>query len=228
MRFAFRLVLLGIAVAAVGVRGAGAQVVQLPSLQTFSYSGAISAPDAGSAFAAGRSGSQSGSRTSGWGPYAPRASGSTFGTSSMSVTARVIDLQALDEAILSANVPMAAKPLAARNVKPGRGTVSDYAGEGVGPNLDPGKWQRVLAGGQPTVPAHSQLAESDIRFYLKKGQEAEAAHRLMSARVYYRMAVEAMTPEMKTRYADILAKQAAEKEAKTAAAAAAASSRTSF
>ncbi len=36
------------------------------------------------------------------------------------------------------------------------------------------------------------------------GQEAEAANRLSSARVYYRMAVEAMTPEMKQRYAKIL------------------------
>jgi hypothetical protein len=99
----------------------------------------------------------------------------------------------------------------------GRSLVGVSTPTGAAPNTDPGKWQRVLSGGQPTVPVHLAQAESDIRFYLKLGQEAEAANRVMAARVYYRMAVEAMTPEMQIRYEKILADRKAALEAELAA-----------
>ena len=102
-------------------------------------------------------------------------------------------------------------------LRTGRTTVSGSSSAPLTPLTDPGKWQRVLAGGHPTVPVHTSLAEADVRFYLKMGQEAESANRVMAARVYYRMAVEAMTPDMLARYEKILADR---KEAATAAAAA--------
>ena len=171
---------------------------------------------------AGNSYASSGSVSSGWGPYGTRASGQTFGTSVSNTSVQIIDLRALDDAILGTNgSKAAATPQAIVNAA--SPTRRSLVGGGVNaapitPLTDPGKWQRVLAGGHPTVPVHNSLAEADIRFYLKMGQDAEAANRLMSARVYYRMAVEAMTPEMQARYARIIEER---KEAAAAEAAAA-------
>ena len=193
-----------------------AQVVQLPSVHNFSYSGGAWVPDAGSASLAGNSYARSGSVSKGWGPYGTRASGSSYGTSNSSVSVQIIDLQALDDAILSANVanpsPQVRTATTTRRSLVGASTPTRTA-----PRTDPGKWQRVLAGGQPTVPVHTSLAEADIRFYLKMGQEAEAANRIMAARVYYRMAVDAMTPEMQTRYAKIISDRKAALDADLAA-----------
>ena len=194
---------------------ANAQVVQLPSVRNFSYSGGAWVPDGGSASLAGNSYARSGSVSSGWGPYGTRASGSSFGSSNSSASVQIIDLRALDDAILSTSVanPNTQVPTGTT----GRSVVGVSTPTGATPKTDPGKWQRVLAGGQPTVPVHTSLAEADIRFYLKMGQEAESANRVMAARVYYRMAVEAMTPEMQTRYAKIISNRKAALEADLAA-----------
>jgi len=204
---------------------AESQVVQLPSVRNFSYSGGALVPDQGSAVMAGNSYTSSGSVSSGWGPYGTRASGHTFGTSVSSASVQIIDLRALDDAILGYNVANSSNARTAPQaiVNAASPTRRSLVGGGVNaapitPMTDPGKWQRVLAGGQPTVPVHTSLAEADIRFYLQMGQDAEAANRLMSARVYYRMAVEAMTPEMQMRYAKIISER---KEAAAAEAAAA-------
>ncbi len=201
------------------------QVVQLPSFRNFSYSGGALVPDQGSAAMAGNSYASSGSVTSGWGPYGTRASGHTFGTSLSSASVQIIDLRALDDAILGTNLGSSSARAAAPQaiVNASTPTRRSLVGGGVNaapitPLTDPGKWQRVLAGGHPSVPVHTSLAESDIRFYLKMGQDAEAANRLMAARVYYRMAVDAMTPEMQVRYAKIISDR---KEAAAAEAAAA-------
>lgn len=195
---------------------ANSQVVQLPSVHNFSYSGGAWVPDGGSASLAGNSYARSGSVSNGWGPYGTRASGSSFGTSNSSVAVQVIDLRALDDAILSSSVANP-NPKVRTATTTGRSLVGSSAPTGTAPKIDPGKWQRVLAGGHPTVPVHTSLAEADIRFYLKMGQEAEAANRIMAARVYYRMAVEAMTPEMQTRYEKILSDRKATVDADLAA-----------
>ncbi len=199
---------------------APAQVVQLPSVSTFSYSGAAWVPDGGTAALAGNSTARSASVNSGWGPYGPRASGSMYGTSAVSASVQIIDLQALDEAILSTRIP---QPVASAPRTPNRtpnnssrNLVGGAAAPGPAAHADPGKWQRVLAGGHPSTLVHSQTSEADIRFYLKMGQEAEAANRVIAARVYYRMAVEAMTPQMKDRYQRNLADRAAAEKAAAA------------
>jgi len=195
---------------------ANSQVVQLPSVHNFSYSGGAWVPDAGSASLAGNSYARSGSVSNGWGPYGTRASGSSFGTSSSSASVQIIDLRALDDAILSSSVANP-NPQVRTATTTGRSLVGVSAPSGPSPVTDPGKWQRVLAGGQPTVPVHTSLAEADIRFYLKMGQEAEVANRVAAARVYYRMAIEAMTPAMQTRYAKILSDRKAALDADLAA-----------
>ncbi len=216
---------------------ANSQVVQLPSYRTFSYSGGALVPDQGSASIAGNAYASTGTTSRGWGPYGTRASGNTFGTSQSSVSMQIIDLRALDDAILSANIGptnpagIASPTRVARGTSvtaTGRSTVSGSSPTQITPMTDPGKWQRVLGGGQPTVPVHTSLAEADIRFYLKMGQEAEAANRLSAARVYYRMAVEAMTPEMVARYEKIQADRKAAAEAEAAAASSKANGRKQF
>ncbi len=204
------------------------QVVQLPSMRNFSYSGGALVPDQGSAVMAGNAYASSGSVSSGWGPYGTRASGHTFGTSVSSASVQIIDLRALDDAILGSNVvhsnngPSAPQAIVNAASPPRRSLVGGGVNAAaITPLTDPGKWQRVLAGGQPTVPVHTSLAEADIRFYLKMGQDAEAANRLMSARVYYRMAVDSMTPEMQVRYAKIISDRKEAAAAEVAAAKAA-------
>ncbi len=198
------------------VEVANAQVVQLPSVHNFSYSGGALVPDSGSASLGGTSYARSGSVSNGWGPYGTRASGSSFGTSNASASVQIIDLRALDDAILSSNVADP-NPKVRSATTTGRSLVGASVPTGTVPRTDPGKWQRVLGGGQPTIPVHTSLAEADIRFYLKMGQEAEAANRIMAARVYYRMAVEAMTPEMQSRYSKILSDRKAALDADLAA-----------
>jgi len=62
------------------------------------------------------------------------------------------------------------------------------------------------------------VAEADIRYFLARGAEAEQANHIVAARVYYRMAVEAMTPELIQRYQQILAEREAEEAQQRAAA----------
>ncbi len=60
--------------------------------------------------------------------------------------------------------------------------------------------QRALADDMKPEAVPAAIAESNIRYYLKLGREAENAGRIQSSRVYYRMAMEAMTPELIERY----------------------------
>jgi len=203
-------------IAAFAASSVNAQVVQLPSVRNFSYSGGASVPDGGSASLAGNTYGRSGTVSNGWGPYGTRASGSFFGTTNSSASVQIIDLRALDDAILSSNGANP-NPQVRTATTTGRTIVGSSTPSGTAPRLDPGKWQRVLAGGQPTVAVHTSLAEADIRFFLKMGQEAEAANRVMAARVYYRMAIEAMTPEMQARYEKILSDRKAALDADLAA-----------
>lgn len=73
-----------------------AQVVQLPSVHTFSYSGSVLVPDSGSASLGGRSSSASGTQSR----LGSRARGSELGASGTSVHATIIDLDAMDRRIL--------------------------------------------------------------------------------------------------------------------------------
>ncbi len=84
-----------------------AQVVQLPGQHAFSSSGSVLVPDGGTADLGGIGRSSQGSVQSGFGPLSNRASGSSRGGSTMSVSVRIIDLEALDEAILGGASPQA-------------------------------------------------------------------------------------------------------------------------
>ena len=76
-----------------------AQVVQLPSISTFSYSGTVLVPDSGSAYLGGRYAAASSSQRR----LGSRAAGLSIGVSGASVHATIIDLNAMDRAILGAD-----------------------------------------------------------------------------------------------------------------------------
>ena len=205
-----------------------AQVVQLPVVHNFSYTGGAIVPDAGTAYLGGNMHSGSGSVSRGGGPWNQnRAFGSTTGASHMSASVQVIDLAAMDEAILNANVP--AKVIANNNrtlpvseqaaADQARKFLTNYSKMNTAREGDPSYRNLNPAQGLAKPEAvDPSLAEANVRYYLKMGQEAETAHRIQSARVYYKMAVEAMTPELMERYQRVLEqREKAEKEKAKAA-----------
>jgi hypothetical protein len=217
-----------------------AQVVQLPSARSLSYSGSVLVPDGGTASLGGASYSRYGSRQSGWGPMSSGSSASGVGSSSMAASVNIIDLAAMDEAILgaansrttttgqtpslnasnstdrsAANLGEAISPASVESStrpKTHATTLEENASVRVG--ADPGKWQRVLSGGSSGRLSDPTLLESDIRYYLMRGEAAEQAGSLMAARVYYKMARDLMTPELVERYQRILAERKAAEEAR--------------
>lgn len=212
---------------------AEAQVIQLPSHHVFRSSGSVIVPDGGTADLGGIRRSSQGSVQSGFGPLSNRASASSIGGSSMSASVRIIDLEALDEAILSGatarpsaaattevapttSAPVASKTSVAKALSPDRVSPAPprlSTSERVG--ADPGQWQRALSGGSPSsVPANLSLLESDIRYYVQQGERAERAGSYQAARVFYQMARKAMTPELEVRYQRAISARADEAAAR--------------
>lgn len=89
-----------ITIACLGIGELSAQVVQLPSFRNFSVNGGAIVPDGGTTSLGGVGYATSQSTSAGWGPYAVRSGSSSVGGAAVSVSASIIDLQALDEAIL--------------------------------------------------------------------------------------------------------------------------------
>jgi hypothetical protein len=220
----FQLPAIGVMALFMMTSSAAAQVVQLPSYRNFSYSGSAWVPDGGTAALGGAGYAAGSSLTRGYGPAASRAVGSSVGGTSITASVQIIDLKALDDAILSVNVPIdpnAPQVISADSpaAEGGRSFISSVdAPPAIGVNpidatADAGKWQRALSGPGLSKPVHPSLVASDIRFYLRRGKEAEQANRILAARVYYKMAMEAMTPELRERYDRILVeRQKAEEE----------------
>tara|TARA_R110002049_G_scaffold4601_5_gene32004 strand:+ start:15725 stop:16273 length:549 start_codon:yes stop_codon:yes gene_type:complete len=91
------LVITGWMLTVVSVQAQQGQVVQLPSISTFSYSGSVVVPDGGTAFLGGNRASSSGvTRNGGLGNQL----GSSQSVSQASVKATIIDLDEMDRAIL--------------------------------------------------------------------------------------------------------------------------------
>lgn len=214
-----------------------AQVVQLPSYRSFSSSGSALVPDSGAAMLGGTYGGATGSSRSGWGPYSSGSMSANAGGSTLSATVQIIDLDALDAAILAnGETDTAAAPHLKPDTRAASATLAARAGElekGNRPDwdthksatyladnvsqrtaADPGRWQRALAGGWDQRFTNFALLESDIRYYLMKGQDAESAGHIIAARVYYKLARDAMSPELTRRYLQIVAQRQAAEEAR--------------
>lgn len=196
---------------------AQAQVIQLPTTRNFSFSGGALVPDSGTAHLGGVGyGSQS-SLSRGGPLLSNRAVGMRGGATGVAVSAEIIDLDALDQAILNTHVQQTQLPVQASNK--GSSTATDDADKarrfisgyrsvsGVDEPTDYRDFNRSLRSRPETKVVQESLAESNIRYYLKRGQEAENANRIQSARVYYRMALESMTPQLLERYHRVLAER---------------------
>lgn len=238
---------LAISLVATAFTLAEAQVVQLPSTRSLSYSGSTWVPDGGTTDLGGVSAAYSSQGRRG----ASYVAGSNLGVSSLSASIQIIDLAALDEAILGSARPggrmtVVATPAAGSipGSAPGGvavGTASPLAepvsavdsvsalrkaqvnprpatdlSEPISPRIgtDPGKYLRVLSGpGDFTGRPPSQL-ESDIRYYVGQGEQAENAGRVIAARVFYKMARDLMTPELIARYDRIVTERRAVEDAR--------------
>lgn len=223
---------------------AQAQIVQLPSLHTFSSSGSVLVPDGGTALLGGNSYARHGSTSSGFGPLSNQTTMGNAGGSTLSATVQIIDLEALDRAILAGAAPrtiMAAPaPVTGEALTDGPASppstdgslaasqrarlssrypestrqLSANATERVG--ADPSKWQRVLSGGGTPTVVNTSMEETNVRYYVELGQQAEKSGSVQAARVYYRLARQAMTPELVAQYENALRVRAAEAAARNA------------
>ena len=135
------------------------QVVQLPTLGTFSVNTSVLVPDTGSTSLGSIRSSANGSNQRGSFPGSARGSRSIAG--GVSVHATIIDLQEMDREILQ---------LAANQKNP---TVAEL-------HLD-----RLT---KSKLVGLSQADLDDVRFYLIKAQEARRHGRLESADVYLKLA----------------------------------------
>ncbi len=119
--------------------------------------------------------------------------------STANISAVVIDLKAIDDMLLNSSAP--ASPVA----RP----------EGLGPNLleptsktsprqifpraNPNAWQMALAGAASGQRESIEAIEDDVRYFARQADEALRSHRMAAARLFHRMALDRMTPEMHAR-----------------------------
>jgi hypothetical protein len=211
-----------------------AQVVILPSQQSFSYSGVISVPDSGSASLGGSGYLRSGGVGAGWGPYGPRTSGSSMSTSSTSVSVQIIDLKAMEESMNAANNPKInvttktatadpnVKAVAGQPARQLKTTSIKKPTDSENDVLKPKARNRTISAADPlmmkrflsdrVVQSNPERSFEDVRYYFGLGQDADALRRFESAGVYYRMAFDAMTPSMRQRYEQFVLDHAQEDE----------------
>lgn len=208
---------------------ARAQVVQLPSVQTFGTSGAVSVPDSGDGYLGGNRSMRSGSGAAGYGPVRNRSIGSQSGAGSMSATAVVLDLQAMDQAILqqaekgplpssftgrSYNTPVV------NTLTPKFYTRQTRQGS-TRTVVDPNAWQIALGASGAAEIGHAGALvhdDTDVRYYMQKAAEANYLGRISASQVYYQMALDRLTPEQRKRMQQIqTADEAAAKDNNSAA-----------
>lgn len=198
------------------VSEASGQVVQLPSQRQFSVQTTVDVPDGGTVGLGGAGYSASSSVSRGL-LFPNRAIGVSAGAHVTSVTAQIIDLAAMDEAILSGNNGTASRSQQPERFRSRQATESDMARQFISDyrtltqpdkSIDYRDWSRTLRSGAASQAVDSSLVGENVRHFLKKADEAEKLNRIQASRVYYRMAWEAMTPEMKQRYQQFLADRA--------------------
>lgn len=192
-----------------------AQVVQLPAVSNFSYSGSVSVPDGGTAALGGTGYSAGGSRSAGG--FVPSNRASSVGTtaSGASVSATIIDLQSMDAALLAEAEQRRVQAPTRYSPKPTGDPIISTTHEsrsddlGLRPLARP--WGRDPFGSDidssRTIPpdyaggSGAVHDEQEIRHFMERAQQAQSLGRFASAEVYYRMALSRMTPAQRERLA---------------------------
>lgn len=212
MRVVAFLAILGFAVSSVSP--CSAQVVQLPTFQNTGVSTVVDVPAGGSTYLGGigRAGATSAARRPSL--FGSRSSGIYGSGSGNSVIATVIDLRALDEALLNQRV----EPGVALNAGRSSVTLAGRANPATNyrkPSTVPGAYMQVL-GGDTSVQAEANVkadTSTEIRELLERAQAARQAGRYASAEVYYRMILERLPPETLAKLEADVKKQQQEKQA---------------
>jgi hypothetical protein len=191
-----------------------AQVVQLPGVRQFAYSGGVSVPDGGEVGLGGvvQGAAAAGQRGSGLGGSS--SFGSSASTATASVSAMIIDLQAMDAALLGrvergqlgGSSPYPAAPGEQKVVTTTRTRIFESSN----PHLlatPPARLPFFTPTGGPGLiqPDYRGAAgavhdEAEIRHFMERALLAQSAGRPASAQVYYRLAMERMTPGQQQRY----------------------------
>lgn len=199
------------------------QVVQLPAVASFEINTTVSVPDQGTGSLGGVGRSSYGTASRGVGPIASTARGGVTGANSASVSATVIDLAAMDAALL--------------NMPPDRQHVPNYGTRRQGTKIvntltpqhydreikrshappHPTDWMIALGsqGNDHVDSAENKLRDgSNARYFMEKAAAAQSLGHESAARVYYQMALDRMTATQKQRIEEIKAARAAEEAAK--------------
>jgi hypothetical protein len=173
--------------------------VQLPTFSFFTVQTAVSVPDRGGTFLGGINTARDGSTSRGFGPLRNRGSGSERGASLVSVHATIIDLRAIDEAIL-------AEAAAMRDEKPGARETdikaellrrhvgkSSEAADTSTAAAPPASAIEPLAGSVAAIRAQNAAAREErareAADLFARGQKAEGEGKPGVAKVYYKMVV---------------------------------------
>ncbi|MFO1066487.1 MAG: hypothetical protein U0892_21725 [Pirellulales bacterium] len=206
------------------------QVVNLPSVSNFSSSGSVLVPDQGDVGLGGTRYGSSGRMSRGMMPPGSRASGSSTSAGNMSASVVVIDLQAMDAALLEEAEKKRSTSAsrfsgivqgqpAANVLRQEAPPTTDYKPIQRPANRqpfteefsDPRSIQPDFMGGSGAI--HD---ESEIRYFMDRAHEAQVQGRFAAAQVYYRLALERMSPEAHARMIEWRAKRTQDKEASVA------------
>jgi len=200
-----RLLVLTFACLLAGI--AEAQVVQLPSMHTFSISTSVLVPDRGGAYLGGvrRAAHGSTSRGSGWGPLGRNTvRGGTVAGTGVMVHATIIDHSELDELVLEE----------ARAMREIKGLVgADTARPRVATPRDSAPVS--LAAIKRELAAEDEAIEAEAKQDFEKALAYERAGEGALARNYYRVAARKSTGEVKQKCLQRLAALAAASKSTT-------------
>jgi hypothetical protein len=185
-----------------------AQIVQLPTVGSFSLQTSVSVPDSGSAYMGGFNSGRSGSVSRG--PWNTTARGSQQSSASASVHATIIDLNELDLMIRSQTGPKSTLP----ELVPKVTKSTDYSIKPKGSELKTAEYEYLLALSHKEVPANTQVNE-DARYYLGLAANARQMAHWNAVELYYKLAWESL-PE-KRREIALTALADAKKKAEQAA-----------
>jgi hypothetical protein len=167
-----------------------ATTVQLPTFSQFTVRTTVSVPDGGTAYLGGIDRGVDSSVTRGLGPLRNRGIGSGRSASGVSVSATIIDHAEIDRAILAAAAgsreattaaDMKARAITSalpRSATPATGS----AGSALSSDL-PGSVAAIRAANAALDEQRAQ----EVKRYLTKAEQAEAAGKTSVAKVYYQM-----------------------------------------
>lgn len=180
---------------------AHAQIVQLPSLRSFSVRTSVLVPDSGGAYLGGvnRSSHWMASRGPGWGPLG-RTRGRAGGMSSsgVMVTATIIDNHELDELVLEE----------ARAIRAARGIeLPDHSKPRIAVSV--GSTPMSLAAIRRELAAEDAAVEREAQADFQRAQACDRAGEGALARNYYRVAAQKSKSDVKRKALERLARLAA-------------------